>query len=583
MVWSAKRRNIKNVVNRLARIAASALVAASAMAGSARAQTAPLTPPDVPMTSPTGVSMTDTTFTYSTEDLAVGPLKLERSYYGGPERTKHYFGYNWTHNFDMWAFSMTVGLGGMNPRPMTRIVIGRKTYMFNSTVSANPTSDGTPDNGTEGNRVELQNGLILFTDRAGVRYLFDSASDGKVTSVTYPSGVVLTFSYNASSRLRMVSSNQGYALVFDLDSAGNVTAACGFNRAVTYVTASTTCASATIKTSYGYTSGKLTSATSVTGALASYAYNGWGGALSCLTDPGISTCKYTLEYTPGGNNEVIKQTLADGSVWQFSCSCTYARGVPDGPFQDDSTGWIDPTGAGKSFFLTDGQIKQYFDENNRSREVAFYGGDLVYVKSPEGNQWEAFMNDRGSVISNNYRPKAGSGLPNIVQDIKTFPATCTNRVTCNKPLTITDGNSNVTTFTYDQTHGGVLTETRPSHALASGGSVQAVVRHVYALRSAWVKNASGTYSPEPAIWLPSQDRTCKVGATDVAANSCVNGSSDEVITTYEYGPDAGPNTLLPRGKAITADGVTLRVCYGYDAQGNKISETNARAGLASCP
>jgi hypothetical protein len=37
-----------------------------------------------------------------------------------------------------------------------------------------------------------------------------------------------------------------------------------------------------------------------------------------------------------------------------------------------------------------------------------------------------------------------------------------------------------------------------------------------------------------------------------------------------------------RGVAVTADGQTLRTCYGYDRDGNKISETKPRAGLAVC-
>ena len=60
-------------------------------------------------------------------------------------------------------------------------------------------------------------------------------------------------------------------------------------------------------------------------------------------------------------------------------------------------------------------------------------------------------------------------------------------------------------------------------------------------------------------------------------------SNDEVITTYDYGPNSGPNNLILRGKAVTADGKTLRTCYGHDKQGNKIWETSPNAQPASCP
>lgn len=64
--------------------------------------------------------------------------------------------------------------------------------------------------------------------------------------------------------------------------------------------------------------------------------------------------------------------------------------------------------------------------------------------------------------------------------------------------------------------------------------------------------------------------------------NCVT-PSDEVRTTYDYGPNSGPNNLLLRGMVEDATGAALRTCYGYDARGNRISETRPRAGLASCP
>jgi YD repeat-containing protein len=56
-----------------------------------------------------------------------------------------------------------------------------------------------------------------------------------------------------------------------------------------------------------------------------------------------------------------------------------------------------------------------------------------------------------------------------------------------------------------------------------------------------------------------------------------------VVTAFDYGPNAGPNSLLLRGMAVTSGGVTLRTCYGYDQEGRKISETAPNANLTSCP
>ncbi|MBB4837744.1 hypothetical protein HNP52_000795 [Sphingomonas kyeonggiensis] len=163
---------------------------------------------------------------------------------------------------------------------------------------------------------------------------------------------------------------------------------------------------------------------------------------------------------------------------------------------------------------------------------------------------------------------------------KVFSSECLNPKTCNKPTSITDGKGNVTAYTYSSDHGGVLTEVAPAV-----GGVSPVRRYAYGQRYAWIKNASGgfVHAGDP-VWLLLSEKTCRTTATNVAADSCAGGASDEVVTSYDYGPDTGlvGNNLLLRGRAVTADGVTLRTCYGYDDNGNKIWETSPRAGLATC-
>ena len=148
---------------------------------------------------------------------------------------------------------------------------------------------------------------------------------------------------------------------------------------------------------------------------------------------------------------------------------------------------------------------------------------------------------------------------------------------CDKPLAIIDPKGLQTDFTYDPAHGGVLTKTSP----ADPAGIRPQVRYEYAQRYAWVKNSAGAYvqSGSP-IWLKVRERTCRT--TAASGQSCAGGAADEVITDFDYGPNSGPNNLLLRGIAVTADGQTLRTCYSYDAQGRKISETQPNAGLAVC-
>jgi hypothetical protein len=82
------------------------------------------------------------------------------------------------------------------------------------------------------------------------------------------------------------------------------------------------------------------------------------------------------------------------------------------------------------------------------------------------------------------------------------------------------------------------------------------------------------------VWLPATESYCRTGAASGAGCALAN---DETVTAYDYGPDSGPNNLILHGKAVTANGLTLRMCYAHDSQGNKIWETSPNANPASCP
>ncbi|MDP5278047.1 hypothetical protein Q9Q95_03855 [Sphingomonas sp. DG1-23] len=157
-----------------------------------------------------------------------------------------------------------------------------------------------------------------------------------------------------------------------------------------------------------------------------------------------------------------------------------------------------------------------------------------------------------------------------------FAATCANINTCNKPVSVKDPAQNETSYTYYD-HGGVRTETGPMV-----NNIRPQKRFDYVQRYAWFRNAAGvmTRSADP-IWKLASESFCRnSAATGNPAAPCAG--NDEVLTTYDYGPDSGPNNLLTRGKVMTADGVSLRTCYGYDQYANKISETEPKAGLTVC-
>jgi YD repeat-containing protein len=222
------------------------------------------------------------------------------------------------------------------------------------------------------------------------------------------------------------------------------------------------------------------------------------------------------------------------------------------------------------------------DENNRiswlgSSEDSGYDG----IQYPEGNQQGITRDDRNNIISSYIISK--DGLQTQINYTAVFPVHCENPKTCNKPQTTTDARGAVTTYTYDSAHGGMLTETIPVV-----GGIAPQKRYEYAQRYAWIKDAANTGYVQAAtpIWVKTKERFCKAGAASGA--TCAGGAADEVVTEFDYGPNAGPNNLLLRGMAVTATNSagtaeTQRTCYSYDENGRKVSETSPLANLAVCP
>jgi len=464
--------------------------------------------------------------------------------------------------------------------------------------------------------------------------------DGTVLSFDY---AISGGSSGNLARLSKVTSSRGYALLLE-GSGSLVTKACVLNLAIAPAPSGGLCPSGVPTTSYTYASFFRPSLASVTGPTpdtASFTY-----ALSGTTlGMGSTTPLYSMGFIKPGqsspwltNNfflnpdeeetaeEVVKsQSFADGRTYAYgydtppinlgsagtdvivggSYSDNLGRTThvtydfPITPGTDASPPCFgsgctprEPDVDNRVFQQTQGPVA-VIDPLGRSNTADYCDPDALahgpswwhsrcittQVQSftdPEGGKTMLKHDGWGNVTQARHIAKPGSSLADIITSA-TFGNCNTDPKTCTRPLTATDGRGNVTTYTYDSSHGGVLTETDP----ADMNGVQRVKRYAYVQRYAWLSNGSGGYlQAATPVWLLSTERSCNTSAT--SGGACVAGSSDEVTTTYDYGPDSGPNTLLLRGKVVTAGGVSLRTCYGYDTQGNKISETSPRAGLTVC-
>lgn len=214
------------------------------------------------------------------------------------------------------------------------------------------------------------------------------------------------------------------------------------------------------------------------------------------------------------------------------------------------------TGGGILNYADPSRVVVHFDSTNEARRVK--------LLSSRGHPDMSFQyDDRGNITSDGIS-SAG------------FEASCSYIARCNKPRWTRDPAGVQSEYDYDPTHGGVLMEKLPADA----NGIRLEKRYSYVQRYAWFRNSGGALvrSAEP-IWLLSSMRFCR---TSASLNGSCSVAGDEVVTTYDYGPDSGPNNLWLRGTVVSADGQSLRTCFGYNKFGEKISETTPRAGLAVC-
>jgi hypothetical protein len=230
--------------------------------------------------------------------------------------------------------------------------------------------------------------------------------------------------------------------------------------------------------------------------------------------------------------------------------------------------------------------------------VTHYDGTLDHLERSIYNRFQSRQTPLGIVTSYQYggangqltqigrTPVSGSGL-STTYDNAQYPTSCSSLVNCFKPIAVLDANNNETDYQYDPVHGGVLTVTGAAVNTPAGSGIRPQTRYTYVQRNAWYLSSSGVMTRDSnPIWVLATESFCRKGAAVSPPGAPGAGctlANDEVVTTYDYGPDSGPNSLLVRGKTVAADGQTLRTCDGHDPQGNKIWETSPNAQPASCP
>ncbi len=618
--------------------------------------------PEVSTISPGGVDISTGQFLgFRETDLSIGNLSLIRTLTNGI-RAPHIGAFaNFTHNFDITLVEHRTYIaegryheGGIDFR--MHVTLGGHTQMF----------DGWYSNNQPGFAQVNASGPLTTLTRTGlgtspgVIYNYQAADGTRVTfrplgsndcstdalrcaypsQLVYPDGTTLYFEYEVKTpsalhgtRLRSVTSNHGYAILFEYAGTGAqwnlVTKACALNLAITAKPTNNVCLSNAVATaSYGYTtfagSPRLLSVTDAVGGVSTFGYASsaqYLGGSTSMTKPGASAPWQTVSFLNETAynvdiSSVGKQVFADGNSYTYEYDSPpadrdgFSNGNAGGrmtdvfgkvttvlydfPAMPETTlppRWDGTVNIGDTIFQTSPGPVSITDPLGRETRWD-YCDPNAFANLPVWVQNRCFITQKqsmtnargvktyytfhgGHLSGTRQTPVAvpGESLGDIAVSLSGHLCTPANTVLCGKFTTKTDAKGNVSDFTFHSNHGGVLTATLPA-AITNGARPQK--RFTYSQRYAWYKDSSGTLVQAPTpVWMLTSTSECRT------LSSCVD-TADEKRTTFTYGEPGTPNNLLPKTVTVsTGDGsIIATVTNEYDAQGNLISADGPLPGSA---
>jgi RHS repeat-associated protein len=399
-----------------------------------------------------------------------------------------------------------------------------------------------------------------FTAPPANYYQWGNAKGIVPNSITYPNGKVLSFSYTVGSttppgspelkygrRLAGVSSNTGYGVTFTYET--NVLSTTNIHLWVHVINVTTGAGGPSLAISpiTGETPG-VRDYTDAMGRTTRYTFGGSG--VGSIRFPGSSSNDVTVAYSSGKVS----------SVTAAGVTTTYSYSDASNIRTTTVTRGSNPSSIYK-FDLTKLVMTWHQNEAGHVTQYLYTTSNQPYrVTMPEGNYVEYGYDARGNVTSTTAGPKPSVG-GTVITTTAGFDASCTVAVKCNKPNWTKDAKGNQTDYTYNTTHGGVLTVTAPS---PTTGAVRPQTRITYVrVDSSGVEGSVGVFKPKTIS-------ACRTQA------SCA-GTGDEAKTTFVYGTKQNVASIT----AATGDGlVSATTGFAYDAAGNVTSVDGAQPGTA---
>ncbi|WP_080572831.1 RHS repeat domain-containing protein [Sphingobium yanoikuyae] len=460
----------------------------------------------------------------------------------------------------------------------------------------------TPSGGsyisTEGNGATLtiSGGTYTYTSREGVVATFASNSGyvypfyegelARLTSQVYPDGSRKSFALKISTycwggydgnvcnsplayvaRIASVTNSNGYQLKFSYafnETTANklspdnysewsrVTKVTAINNAVDY------CDPISISCSFSATWPSLTF-----------------GSAGSVTDAAGQVTTYGAGISGPGNFHISTTLSGDkiGSASKNGVTTTYT-------YSDNgnvrTTIATNPQGNKRTYTtnLTDYVLTSFKDELNRITSYEYDSYHRVTkVTYPEGNYVRYTYDARGNVTETRQVAKAGSGLADIVTTAG-YESSCSNAKTCNKPIWTRDAKGNQTDYTYNSTHGGLVTTTKPA---ATIGGLRPTTTIGYSPFRAYYKTSAG------AIGASSSQTYKATSFSTCQTLSACAGGADEVKQVISFGAQDGTaNNLLPVSVSSGSGNGTLTATrtMTYDNLGNRLTIDGPLPGTA---
>ena len=576
---------------------AALLVTSALIATPALAQQQP-TPPEHYTLNSQGVDLVQGTFNYSTTDLVIGT----------PGAGGIVHGRVWANGGWRDTLAGTIAVSGA----IYRVSFGAVTEVFTRSGTVfTPTSNN-------GSTLTQSGSALTFTASDGTVATYSTFYNGSTTpyqannaalmSVVSPNGERLDYQWNGATycigyseidengnpagnclqfrnvvRLEGVTNNRGYAIDFLYASDAppddglrsppdwlRRTGARGVNRAVDPCTTSPggcevlTQTWPSVQYSAGEYGGGITSTTDQAGRTTIYSYD--GNRLSGVQLPGASGAVISVAYD--GTGKVSQVTDASGAwTYTYADSGATRTTTATGPLGQQQTAVSN---------LSIGRATSVKNALNETTAYAYDGQTrLQRVTRPDGDYAELLYDGRGNVTRTLSMPKGGTSLSDALITYASYPSSCTNPRTCNQPTSTTDARGNVTDYTYDSAHGGVLIITAPA---PTPGAARPQARISYAAQTAFYKNSEGSIvAASSAVTLPTTVSTCAVGD----AASCV-GTAAESRTMVTYGSAGVANNLLPTISTVR-DGtgaLSATTALTYTATGDVASVDGPLSGTA---